>query len=135
MPHLRKELDSARREYHAIRYAGDLAHQLLPARLRFRSLAIVGSLGAGGIAAAALIGALLLRPLVLPGSSQLGGQLALGEARQITTDLKLVLPPLPNLPVDVSLQSRPAPDAPAGWRLPSWDDLHLPDFSQSSEHA
>ena len=135
MAYLRDELEAARQEYNAIRYAGDLVHQLLPARLRLRSLAIFGSLGAGGIAAAALIGALLLRPLALPGSSRLGGQLALGQARQITTDLKLVLPPLPEIPIDVSLQSRPAPDAPAGWRLPSWDDLHLPDFSQSSEHA
>jgi hypothetical protein len=135
MPHLRQELDAARREYQTVRYAGDLAHQLLPARLRLRSLAIFGSLGASGIAAAALIGALLLRPLALPGSSRLGGQLAVGQARHITTDLKWVLPPLPNLPANVMVQSRPATDAPTGWRLPSWDDLHLPDFSQSSEHA
>lgn len=135
MAHLREEIEAARQEYNAIRYAGDLAHQLLPARLRLRSLAIFGSLGAGGIAAAALIGALLLRPLAMPGTSRLGGPLSLGEAGQIASDLKLMMPPLPKMSIDVSMQSTPAPNSPDGWRLPSWDDLHLPDFSQSSEHA
>ena len=135
MPHLRDELEAARLEYNAIRFPGNLAHELLPARLRLRSMAIFGSLGAGGIAAAALIGALLFQPLAQPGKSPLSGRLTFVQSNRITNDLKLVLPPLPNVPVDVSLQSRPATDAPAGWRLPSWDDLHLPDFSQSSEHA
>lgn len=132
MSPLREEIESARREYAAIRYPGDLATELLPLRLRWKSLLAFGSLGAGSIAAAAVVAALMLRPLLMPASPHSNARLPLVENIPLARDIKLNLPSLPDVPAELrSLAPEPPSDL-----QPFWDDLHLPRFSQSSsEHA
>jgi hypothetical protein len=136
MATLSEEIGAARREYESIRHPGDLSRQLLPSRLRLKSLLIFGSLAASGIAAEAVIGALLFRPLSMPAPSNLRARLPLVQNLPLAHELKLALPPLPGMPADLSLQSvTPSMEPATGWHVPLLDDLHWPTFSQSSEHA
>lgn len=133
MSPLREETQSARNEYAALRYPGDLAAELLPLKLRWKSVLKFGSLGAGSIAAAAVVAALMVRPLLMPPSSHSTGRLPLVENIPLARDLKLDLPSLPNVPAELRAL---APEPPSDLHVPFWDDLRLPSFSQSSsEHA
>lgn len=136
MTPFREELQAARREYQAIRYPGELSRQLPAPRMRWKNIAVFGSVSLGSVAAAAVVAALMLRPLMMPTSPHSGAHLPLMENAGLAKDLKFAIPPLPGVPDDLSLRDlEPDGQSPSELHVPSWDDLHLPHFTQASEHA
>lgn len=132
MSPLREEIQAARREYMAIRYPGGLSAELLPFRLRWRSLLAFSSLSFGGIAAAAVVAALMIAPLLAPPASHSTSSLPLIDRLPLARDLKSDLLPLDPLPEELKSL---VPSSPSDLHVPTWDDLHLPNFSESPEHA
>jgi hypothetical protein len=139
MSYLREEFATARREYAAFRYPGDLSRELLAPRVRWRGIVVFGAMGAGAIAAAAVVAALLLRPVLAPADSQPRPYLPLGKDMHLPQDLQFKFPSLPSIPGvpdNLSLRSV-APDLglPSEWRLPFRDESPPSPVSDSSEHA
>jgi hypothetical protein len=135
MTPFREEIQAARREYQAIRYPGELSRQLLAPKMRWKHILVFGSAGLGGIAAAAVVAALMFRPLLMP-SPNSGSHLPLVQDMGLAKGLKFAIPRLPGVPDDLSLRAlEPDGQSPSQMHLPLWDDLHLPHFTPSSEHA
>lgn len=140
MSFLREEFATARREYEAVRYPGDLPHDLLAPRMRWRGIVLLGAMGASAVAAAAVVAALLLRPLLAPTNSQPRPYLPLVKEMDLPQKLQFEFPSLPSIPGvpdNLSLRSvTPDLGVPSDWRIPFWDApgprSSPPD---SSEHA
>lgn len=139
---LRDELSTARRAYAGVRYPGDLSRELLPLplpslRMRWRRIVIFGTLGAA--AAAEIVTAMLLRPVLTPATAQPRPYLPV--VREIHLPKKLQfdvpsLPSLPGLPDNLSLRSvTPSLGLPSDWAIPLWDALPISNLSDSPEPA
>lgn len=139
MTPFRKELQLARRAYRSFRYPGDLARQILPARTRWRGLWVIGVVSAGAVAAAAVLGAFLARPMFLPASAQPNPHLPLVREIHVPERMQFTLPSLPSIP-GFSRHLSAAPflpslTAPANVRVPSLGDLPAMPLSAASESA
>lgn len=133
MSSLREQLLTARREYEAVRYPGDLAADLPPPRSG-RTPKVPGI---SAVAAAIVLGLILARPPMLPVPP---GQVASRPtSRQVVSrqDARLVLPSIPPMPaVTASFAIPPAVQrisAPRELRLPHFPGIHLPAFPSKPE--
>lgn len=132
----REELQAARGEYQAIRYPGDLSRKLLAPKMRWKKVLAFGMASLGSIAAAAVVAAMMFRPVLMPAWPGSGSHLPIVGDLGLPKDLKLAVPPLPGIPQDLSLRAlSPDGQSPSEFHVPLWDDLHLPHFNQDSEHA
>jgi hypothetical protein len=96
--------------------------------MRWRNLLIFSGLGASGVAAAAVVAAMMFRPLLMPAASRPSPYLQMVKNIPLASELEVAFHSLPSV---IPSRTRPA----EGFRLPIWDDLQLPNFFQSSEHA
>ena len=135
MTSLREQLLAAGREYDAARYPGDLAAELLPSRSRpSHGLTVPG---AGAVAAAVILGAILARPAFSPVPNQQRTSVPrVSQAPSGPTPWS-ALPAIPPLPAMTShLGAAPAArsvSAPRELRLPPFSSIKPPAFPSKPE--
>jgi hypothetical protein len=136
---LRKQLDSARREYQSIRYPGNLAIRLLSQPMRLRGHFLLGALTTGAIAAAAVLSMMLTRPMLTPAASHSHSLMPLVKNFTLPTKMPFDMPSIPSLPgMPTHLSFRvmaPTLTPFEGLHLPSLDDIQIPMFSDNPGHA
>ena len=137
MTPLRKQLRSARNEYEMALYPGDLAAELLPPRISWPGSLLLGALGAGAIAAAAMLASFVGRPMFVPASTNSRALMPVVRQMPLPPRMDFSLPSLPSLPVpNFSLRlSLPPIGVPDGLRLPPLEKMRLPKFPDTLEHA
>jgi hypothetical protein len=137
MTGLRIQLQSSRNEYRSISYPGDLPSEILPLRIGWRNRFVVGALGAGAVAAAAVVAAVLGRPLMTPDSP--GSQPYMPIVKEIHLPQRMqfdlpTLPSVPGIPSNLSLREIAPPLMPSdGLHLPSLNDFHWPQSHDSDD--
>jgi hypothetical protein len=134
---LRKQLESARREYETVRYGGDLVREVLSPPLRLRGGYVLGVILTGAIAASTFLGAMLPHQLLMPATSH--PRMPLAREFQFPQKMPFAMPSIPALPrmaPHMSLREMaPSLVPPGGWHLPSLEDFHLPALFDNSGHA
>lgn len=133
MSPLREQLLTARREYEAARYPGDLPAHLPPEhRLRTANLP-----GIGAVAAAIVVGLMLARPAAVPVPTR---QVASRPPTNVTVpqpNVRLALPSIPPMHgVTASFVTAPpvqSISAPRELRLPRFSGIHSPAFPSKPE--
>ena len=112
---LREQFKSYRVQYDAIAYQGDLARQIIPSRMRLRNTLFLGGFAASAIAAAAVVGALLLQPLPLPSSNPSPSSVALVQQIPMSDEVKSEWSSIQNAAHELFPMEQ--------WHVPSWDEL------------
>ena len=133
MTSLRQQLLTARREYEAARYPGDLVVHV-PTEHRLRAAKVPGI---GAVAAAIVLGLMLARPAIRPAPIR---QLASRPPTNVIVpppNVRLALPSIPPMPAVTAgfvttppVQSIPAPRE---LRLPNLSGIHPPAFPSKPE--
>jgi hypothetical protein len=125
MTPLREQLKRYRSEYDSIIYPGDLGREMLSPRMRMRNMFVLGLLGTSAVAAAAVVAAILARPLMMPASSHPQPYLPIVKEIHLPEKMQFNLPSIPSLPgipTNLSLRDFSNSLLPQGLRVPFLED-------------
>ena len=137
MTALREQLRVAHAVHHQAYYPGDLAAEVLPGgAVRWR-IALGGALAAGVVAAALVLGMLVLRPMLTPAKDPSRPQLPVVRGVHLTPRMQFSLPSLPSV---AGFGSRlafppalPTPSLSLPMRVPSLSGLSVPALPHKPE--